>query len=78
MLVRLPLPNVTSGHIPDDMILTDLELSRLGFGHRVTLTRKRKSGDGPPFIKLSPHRVGYRMGDVRAWLASRTIQPAGK
>jgi predicted DNA-binding transcriptional regulator AlpA len=60
--------------IPDDMIVTDLDLARLGYGHRVTLCRKRKNGDGPPFIKLSPHRIGYRMGDVRAWAAARTVR----
>jgi predicted DNA-binding transcriptional regulator AlpA len=65
-MLNLPDP------IPDDMIVTDADLQRLGFGHRVTLTRKRKTGDGPPFIKLSEHRIGYRMGDVRAWLATRT------
>jgi len=27
---------------------------------------------GPPFIRLSPHAIGYRRGDVRLWLKART------
>lgn len=65
-------------HLPDDMIVTDADLERLGYGHRVTLTRKRKVGGGPPFIQLSPHRIGYRMGDVRAWVAERTVRSADR
>ncbi len=57
--------------IPDDYLVTAVDLEKLGFGHRVTLIRRRKRGDGPPFIKISPHRVGYRMGDVRRWIASK-------
>ncbi len=63
-------------HIPDDRILTAAEMHALGLGHPVTLTRRRKKGDGPPFINLSAHRIGYRMGDVRAWLAARTVREA--
>ncbi len=62
--------------IPDDMIVSDADLERLGYGHRVTLTRRRKKGGGPPFLQLSPYRVGYRMGDVRAWAAARMVQTA--
>jgi len=31
----------------------------------------RSRGWGPPYIKLSPRRVRYRRGDVKAWLADR-------
>jgi hypothetical protein len=31
----------------------------------------RCKGWGPPFIKLSPRRVRYRVGDVKKWLAER-------
>ncbi len=58
----------------DDQVVTAAELEKMGYGHRVTLTRRRKTGDGPPFIKISPHRIGYRMGDVRRWAAARTVQ----
>ena len=60
--------------IPDDYILSTADLEALGLGHRVTLVRNRKKG--PPYIKLSAHRIGYRMRDVRAWMAARTVQTA--
>ena len=72
MLAKTP----PQDRFPDDMIVTDADLERLGYGHRVTLTRKRKTGGGPPFINISPHRIGYRMGDVRAWVAARTVKSA--
>jgi hypothetical protein len=34
--------------------------------------RKRVFGGGPPFIRLS-NRVFYRRGELRRWLAERTI-----
>jgi predicted DNA-binding transcriptional regulator AlpA len=63
--------------IPDDYLVTDADLERLGYGHRVTLIRRRQRGDCPPFIKISPHRIGYRMGDVRRWIAARTCKHGG-
>lgn len=35
------------------------------------IDRKVKSGDFPPPIRLSERRVGWRLGDVLDWLASR-------
>src|SRR5438477_7707224 len=32
----------------------------------------RTKGWGPPFVKLSPRRVRYRVGDVKRWLAERS------
>jgi predicted DNA-binding transcriptional regulator AlpA len=43
---------------------------RLGLSLR-TLERLAKSGDGPPRIRLSARRIGYREADVAAWLESR-------
>ena len=69
-------------HLSDDLIVAPKELSELGFGHPVTLTRnrarKRERNDqfGPPFIRLSPGRVGYRLGDVREWVRARTMVPS--
>ncbi|WP_419729216.1 helix-turn-helix transcriptional regulator [Lichenicola sp.] len=58
----------------DDKIFTPGELQKLGFPHRVTLAKWRAKRLGPPFIQLSPHRIGYRLGDVRTWAAARTVQ----
>src|SRR5690242_17598948 len=31
----------------------------------------RHHGWGPPFIRLSPRRIRYRVGDVKEWLRER-------
>lgn len=38
---------------------------------RVSIWSLRRKGDFPAPIKLSPNRVGWRLSDVRAWIASR-------
>jgi predicted DNA-binding transcriptional regulator AlpA len=38
-----------------------------------TLERLADSGKGPPRVVLSKRRIGYRLLDVEAWLASRTF-----
>jgi hypothetical protein len=62
------------GDLPDDAVLSARDLGRLGFGHHVTLCRQRARGDGPPFIKLSEHRIGYVVRDLRAWMRSRRVE----
>jgi predicted DNA-binding transcriptional regulator AlpA len=37
-----------------------------------TIRRRIKAGDGPPVIRLSSHRIGYRVRDLRAWLDANT------
>ena len=37
-----------------------------------SMRRWRWAGGGPPFVKLS-NRVLYRVADVEAWLAERTV-----
>jgi predicted DNA-binding transcriptional regulator AlpA len=38
----------------------------------------RLKGYGPPFIRISPHHVRYRRGDVLAWLKRRANQAITK
>lgn len=38
-----------------------------------TAQRWRATGDGPPFVRLGPRRVLYRLADVEAWAAARTF-----
>ncbi|MBX6373153.1 MAG: helix-turn-helix domain-containing protein [Acetobacteraceae bacterium] len=38
-----------------------------------TAQRWRSTGDGPPFVRLGPRRVLYRLSDCEAWAASRTF-----
>ena len=35
------------------------------------LEKARIRGDGPPWLFLTPKRVGYRRQDLDAWLAAR-------
>ena len=39
---------------------------------RRTAQRWRNTGEGPPFVRLGPRRVVYRISDCEAWAASRT------
>jgi hypothetical protein len=57
----------------DPTYLTELEFSRR---YRVpvrTAQRWRSTGDGPPFVRLGPRRIAYRLSDVEGWAASRTF-----
>jgi predicted DNA-binding transcriptional regulator AlpA len=61
-------------------ILTERELSDwLGIS-QPTLSRHRRFGTGPAFVRLSPPRVAYPRTAVVAWLNEReqpTLGPAG-
>ena len=51
-------------------VLTEAEVSEwLGLS-QPTLSRHRRNGTGPAFIRLSSRRVGYRRSTVEAWLAA--------
>lgn len=45
----------------------------LGLSPR-TLDRYRVTGEGPPFYKLGPRRVGYKKADMVAWVESRRLK----
>lgn len=38
-----------------------------------TLEKMRLRGDGPPFVRLGPKAVGYRIADLERWLADRVV-----
>jgi len=40
---------------------------------RSTLYARVATGDFPPSIKLGPRAVGWRSGDVEAWVESRPL-----
>jgi predicted DNA-binding transcriptional regulator AlpA len=56
--------------LPDDVLLSRQQLSKL-LGISLQ-TAKRLKADGPPEVLISRRRIGYRVKDVRAWIASRT------
>ena len=37
------------------------------------LQRLRVEGGGPPYIQLGARRIGYRVKDLEAWIASRRV-----
>lgn len=39
-----------------------------------TLRKWRRFGGGPPYVEISPNRVGYRKVDMEAWTASHLRQ----
>jgi predicted DNA-binding transcriptional regulator AlpA len=49
-------------------VLSEAETARLLGIHCDTLLRMSLRREGPPRIKLSPRRIGYRLTDVLAWL----------
>ncbi len=55
-----------------DQILREREAARLlGVSHR-TLQRWRCVGGGPSFVRCGLRAVGYRRGDLLAWIEART------
>jgi predicted DNA-binding transcriptional regulator AlpA len=52
-------------------LLTEAEVSEwLGIS-QPTLSRHRRNGTGPAFVRLSTRRIGYRRSAVEAWLSER-------
>ena len=56
----------------DDDLLSTRELCDWLTVSYQWVTMGRSEGYGPPFIQLTPAKVVYRRGDVRAWLRERT------
>ena len=55
-----------------DILLTERALSqRLDISTR-TLERYRRSGEGPPFIRIGVRCVRYRLADVEQWEEDNT------
>jgi hypothetical protein len=55
--------------------LTEIEFSdRYLNGSRRTAQRWRVTGEGPPFMRLGPRRIAYRLADCENWAKARTYQ----
>lgn len=55
----------------DDYLASPLEAAVFTKSSTSTLAKRRVYGDGPPFIRLSPRKIAYRVGDLKKWVASR-------
>jgi predicted DNA-binding transcriptional regulator AlpA len=56
----------------DDSIDTQEAARMLGLSSW-GLAEIRRRGGGPPFFRVGRRVVRYRIGDVRAWIRSRTV-----
>jgi predicted DNA-binding transcriptional regulator AlpA len=61
--------------LPDRVVVTAAQACGiLGISHD-TLSRLHQRGEGPPRIKLSVRRIGYRVDGIRKWLSAREDRP---
>jgi len=56
-----------------DAYLTERQFCRRYRVSARTAQRWRVTGDGPPFVRLGPHKIVYRFSDAEAWAAGRTF-----
>lgn len=54
----------------DDRVLPPRAAAVFVASSTSTLAKRRMRGEPPAFVRLGRVRVGYRLGDLRAWLAS--------
>ena len=71
-----PNGNSLPAHLDDLRILLAAEAAQLLNTTVGALDHQRATGKGPPFIRLSVRRIGYRVSDLRRWLDARTERPA--
>ena len=60
--------------LPDYHVLSQAETSRVTNLSGDTLERLHRQGQGPPRVQLSPRRIGYTIGAIRAWLQERSSE----
>ena len=57
-----------------DAYLIEREFAARYHVPRRTAQRWRTTGDGPPFIRLGPRRIVYRLQDCEDWAKARTFR----
>jgi predicted DNA-binding transcriptional regulator AlpA len=60
-----------SANLSDDAILTRPQACAMISVSEDTLLRLLQKGEGPECVRLSPRRIGYRVGAIRSWLKRR-------
>ena len=58
-----------------DRIISETEAAGLNGVSRDTFRRRTDRGEGPPKIRMSPRRVGYRLRDVLNDIKEREVRP---
>lgn len=61
-------------HDPADTLRLPTVRQRTGLG-RSTIYRLMNQGQFPSAVQLAPRAVGWRRGDIDAWLAARPKTP---
>ncbi len=56
-----------------DAYLTEPQFCKMYHVAPRTAQRWRVTGDGPPFVRLGPHKIVYRLSDTEKWAAARTF-----
>jgi len=62
--------------LPDYAVLTKAQTCAVTNLSADTLERLHKRNEGPRRVQLSPRRIGYPAGELRAWLKKRSNQTA--
>jgi hypothetical protein len=58
--------------VSDEQIITTAELSRWVPFREITYRIFRLRNEGPPYVRVN-RSILYRVGDVKAWLASKRV-----
>jgi predicted DNA-binding transcriptional regulator AlpA len=55
-------------HSDADRIISEVETANFLGVSSPTLRRMGNRGQGPPRLKISTRRIGYRLHDIRKWM----------
>jgi predicted DNA-binding transcriptional regulator AlpA len=61
------------GNLPDQAVLSKAQTCALTGLSEDTLNRLHHRGEGPVRVQLSPRRVGYTVGSLKAWLKEQSV-----
>ena len=70
---RRPVEATNQAHDLPATYLTERQFCELYHVSARTAQRWRVTGDGPPFVRIGPHKIVYRMSDAESWAAGRTF-----
>lgn len=66
------LPPIDFASLSDDALIDTTALAQWQDRAPITITDERRRGGGPPFVRFG-RTIRYRVGDVRKYIAARTI-----
>ncbi len=67
-----------NNHDFSDRVVTEAETAKITSLSRLTLQRYRRDRVGPKFIRLGVRRIGYRLSDLTAWMAEKSVGGSDK